>query len=261
MFACGVGNFADCYRHQRVGRLLVAEAYVLLYLQAWRVDAFACHNLSVPFQRDGVVEVPSFHRQHFLIEPLQLGEFLVKVGQVAEVHGDSCHLGDDVDVARVGGVDCRNHFVCLGMAGEEVDERQKLCGLKPLAEMSAYDGHVEEESFVGWDVLAGAVDVVRLVAVKNPHHGLYRLQVDAQAVVAAGVALHVLHVVLLVERAFNLLLADVDEAFALDIEAEAVHFRQDKLVGDEPDGVVGVFHSHDNAAAHGVAPRGTGPEE
>ena len=43
------------------------------------------------------------------------------------------------------------------MAGEEVDERQKLCGLKPLAEMSAYDGHIEEESFVGWDVLAGAV--------------------------------------------------------------------------------------------------------
>ena len=118
-----------------------------------------------------------------------------------------------------------------------------------------------EESFVGWDVLAGAVDVVRLVAVKNPHHGLYRLQVDAQAVVAVGVALYVLHVVLLVESAFNLLLADVDEAFALDIEAEAVHFRQDKLVGDEPDGVVGVFHSHDNAAARGVAPRGTGPEE
>ena len=131
------------------------------------------------------------------------------------------------------------------MAGEEVDERQKLCGLKPLAEMSAYDGHVEEESFVGWDVLAGAVDVVRLVAVKNPHHGLYRLQVDAQAVVAVGVALHVLHVVLLVERAFNLLLADVDEAFALDIETEAVHFRQDKLVGDEPDGVVGVGNNQD----------------
>ena len=144
------------------------------------------HDLSAPFHADGVVAVPSAHAGHGAVEATQAGEFVGRVGRVAEVDDVAAHRGHDYDVAVGLADEGADERVELPVGGYVAEQWQQAGGGVPLGEASAHDGHVDVEAGFRAYALAFGVDVVGAVAVavaaafEHPRHGHHGHYVDGQ---------------------------------------------------------------------------------